>query len=152
LKIATTRFGTLEVQEEQIIRVPLGVIGFPACKRYVLLEHKKGSSFLWLQALDNEALAFVLIDPRLFKPDYEFLISPEDREILELPNGSSGAEEVQTLTIVNMIRRGVAGAPSEITANLLGPIVINLQKRVAKQLVLDEHQFSCRYPIPLVKN
>lgn len=149
MKIPTTRFGTLEIQEAQIIYVPLGIIGFPDFNRYVLLEHKKGSSFLWLQAVDNEALAFVLIDPRLFKPDYQFQISLEDKEILELTNG---ANEVQTLAIVNITQRGQEGKPTEITANLLGPIVINLEKRLAKQLVLDEQIYSHRYPIPRLKN
>ncbi len=78
MKITTTRFGTLDIQEEQIIQVPAGIIGFPEYKRYVLLEHKKGSSFLWFQAVDNNALAFVLINAILFQPDYQFTLCPED--------------------------------------------------------------------------
>ena len=64
-----------------------------------LLEHKKGSPFVWFQAVDEEDLAFILLDPLLCKPDYEFLISPEDRKALEL---SDSCGEMQTLVIVNI--------------------------------------------------
>jgi flagellar assembly factor FliW len=148
LNVSTTRFGNIEIREEQIIHMPSGIIGFPGFNHYVLLEHKKGSPFLWFQSLDNGALAFVVIDPVLFKPDYKIEIHPEDRLSLELKNGG---DEVQTLAIVSIANREKDGKPLEITANLLGPIVINLQKRLAKQVILDEQQYSHRHPIPLAQ-
>jgi flagellar assembly factor FliW len=149
LQIATTRFGALEIQEEQIIHMPSGIIGFPNDRKYVLLEQKKGSPFMWLQSVDNGALAFVLIDPLLFKPDYKVEIGPEDAEDLELQNGGN---EARIMVIVNILKRGEDGKPTAITANLLGPIVINPEKRLAKQVVLYDGQYSHRHPIPLAKN
>ena len=141
LKIPTTRFGTLEIGADQIIQVPTGIIGFPECKRYVLLEHRQGSSFFWLQSLDNEALAFVVINPLLFQPDYTFDLSPEDRQALEIQNGQA---ELQTLAIVNIAHREKDERTIEITANLLGPIVVNIPKRLARQLILDKYQLFPR--------
>jgi flagellar assembly factor FliW len=149
LQIATTRFGALEIQEEQIIHMPAGIIGFPDQRKYVLLEQKKGSPFMWLQSVDNGALAFVLINPLLFKPDYKVEIGPEDAEDLGLKNGGN---EAQIMAIVNILNRGEDGKPTAITANLLGPIVINPEKRLAKQVVLYDGQYSHRHPIPLAKN
>jgi flagellar assembly factor FliW len=149
LQIATTRFGALEIQEEQIIHMPSGIIGFPDQRKYVLLEQKKGSPFLWLQSVDNGALAFVLINPLLFKPDYKVEMGREDAEDLGLKNGGNGA---QIMAIVNILNRGEDGKPTAITANLLGPIVINPQKRLAKQIVLYDGKYSHRHPIPLTKN
>lgn len=149
MQIATTRFGALEIQEEQIIHMPSGIIGFPDQRKYVLLEQKKGSPFMWLQSVDNGALAFVLIDPLLFKPDYKVEIGPEDAEDLGLKNGGN---EARIMAIVNILNRGEDGKPTAITANLLGPIVINPQKRLAKQVVLYDGQYSHRHPIPLAKN
>jgi len=149
LQIATTRFGALEIQEEQIIHMPAGIIGFPDQRKYVLLEQKKGSPFMWLQSVDNGALAFVLIDPLLFKPDYKVEIGPEDAEDLGLKNGGN---EAQIMAIVNILNRGEDGKPTAITANLLGPIVINPEKKLAKQVVLYGGQYSHRHPIPLAKN
>jgi flagellar assembly factor FliW len=144
LKIPTRRFGTIEIADDQVVYIPAGLIGFPDRKQYVLLEHKKGSPFVWFQAVDDEDLAFLLIDPLLCKPDYEFLISPEDREALGLPDSCEG---VQTLVIVNVTSAG----PLEITANLLGPVVMNVKKRLAKQIVLYQSPYSTRFPIPVVK-
>jgi flagellar assembly factor FliW len=149
LQIATTRFGALEIQEEQIIHMPSGIIGFPDQRKYVLLEQKKGSLFMWLQSVDNGALAFVLIDPLLFKPDYKVEIGTEDAEELGLKNGG---DEAQIMAIVNILKRGEDGKPTAMTANLLGPIVINPEKKLAKQVVLYDGQYSHRYPIPLAKN
>ena len=149
MQIATTRFGALEIQEEQIIHMPSGIIGFPDQRKYVLLEQKKGSPFMWLQSVDNGALAFVLIDPLLFKPDYKVEIGPEDAEDLGLKNGGN---EAQIMAIVNILNRGEDGKPTAITANLLGPIVINPEKKLAKQVVLYGGQYSHRHPIPLAKN
>ena len=144
MKIPTSRFGTIDIPEDQVIYVPLGLIGFPNQKRYVLREHKKGSPFIWFQAVDDEDLAFVLIDPLLCQPDFEIQVSPEDRKTLELPESCEG---LQTMVTVNI----TPGDPLEITANLLGPVAINLQKKLAKQIVLHHSSYSTRHPIPAIK-
>jgi len=140
LKIPTLRFGPVEIREEQVISVPPGLIGFPNHKRFVLLEHKKGSPFLWFQSVEDEALAFVLVDPLLFKPDYEIQVGPEDRKMLGL---SDACEGLQTLVIVNIS----PGDPVEITANLLGPLLINTRNKLARQIVLYSQAYSTRTPL-----
>jgi flagellar assembly factor FliW len=127
--------------------MPTGIIGFPDDKRYILLEHKKGSIFLWFQSVDHASLAFVLIDPLLFKPDYEVHLNPDDTAALGLGNGNEGIEGIQPLAIVNILKT----EPREITANLLGPIVLNLRKKLARQVILDHQRYSHRFPIPQVK-
>lgn len=144
MKVSTSRFGTIDVSEDQIIYVPLGLIGFPGQKRYILREHKKGSPFVWFQAVDDEDLAFVLIDPLLCQPDYEIQVTPEDRRTLELPDSCEG---LQTMVTVNI----APGDPVRITANLLGPVAMNLRKKLAKQIVLHQSSYSTRHPIPTLK-
>lgn len=139
----TTRFGTIDIGEDQVIYLPSGLVGFPDEKRYILLEHQEGSSFFWFQSMENGSLAFVLIDPLLFLKDYGIEISPQDRTALELDDISEG---IQTFVIVN-ISRSQAG---EITANLLAPIVINVRNKLAKQIVLYQSPYSHRHPIPLI--
>ena len=145
MKLSTTRFGKIDIQEDQIIHVPSGMIGFPEAQRFTLLEHKKGSPFLWFQSVDDGALAFVLTDPLLFKPDYEIKINGEDKETLRLADASNG---ILTLAVVNISHL----EPFEITVNLLGPLVINVLKKLGKQIVLSDHRYSHRFPIPLTKN
>ena len=141
MKIETSRFGTLDLVEDKVIHVPSGLFGFPDSKRYTLLEHRKGSPFVWLQSVDNGSLAFVLIDPLLVKPDYEVRISPEDINELQLVDAPDG---IQTLVIVNI----TSGEKMELTVNLLGPIVINTKKKFGKQIILSDSDYSLRHPIP----
>ena len=144
MKVPTSRFGAIDIPEDQVIYIPLGLIGFPNQKRYVLLEHKKGSPFIWFQAVDDEDLAFVLIDPLLCEPDYEIQVNSEDRKILELPDSCEGLQAMVTVNIT-------PGDPPEITANLLGPVAINLPKKLAKQIVLHQSPYSTRHPIPTIR-
>jgi flagellar assembly factor FliW len=148
LEIETTRFGFLHVREDQVIDVPSGILGFPEDKRYLLFNHQEGSPFWWFQSLDHGALAFVLIDPFLMMPDYELEMSTEDTAMLQLEKGEEGLKEIQPMAIVSISR----GEPKVITANLLGPVVINLDKRVARQVVLDRHDYSHRFPVPLTRD
>jgi flagellar assembly factor FliW len=142
LKINTSRFGTIEIEEKQVIRMPEGMIGFPDFRNYVLLEHKKESPFWWWQSLDAPSLAFVLTDPLLFQPDYEVQISKEDADILQVGGASEG---LKTFVVVNISKDN----PPLITANLLGPIVINVAKRVACQIIQFQSSYSHRFPLPL---
>jgi len=143
VKLATSRFGIIDIEEEQVIFMPSGMVGFPEEKRFVLLRHEEGSPFFWFQSVDNDSLAFVLTDPLLFHPDYEIDVSPEDTEALELNRAADG---IQTLVVVNIrISNGV----SQITANLLGPIVINVLRRLAKQVVLYGSPYSHCFPISI---
>ena len=141
MKLETSRFGTLDLQEERVIRVPSGLYGFPDSKRYTLLEHKKGSPFVWFQSVDNGSLAFVLIDPLLVKPDYEVRISPEDMKELQLADAPDG---IQTLAIVNI----ASGEKVQLTVNLLSPIVINVKQKFGKQIILPDSRYSLRHRIP----
>lgn len=142
LKIKTSRFGTIEIEESQIIHMPDGMIGFPEFKNYLLLEHKKDSPFWWWQSLESPTLAFVLTDPLLFKPDYEVQISAEDGELLHIKEIKEG---LKTLVVVNISKDN----PPVITANLLGPLVINVGKRLARQIIQFQSTYSHRFPLPL---
>lgn len=139
ITVATKYFGTITVREEQIITLSQGLLGFPEYHRYIIIEHKKDSPFLWFQCLDNPSLAFVIIDPRLFVADYQ--VSRLNGCLPELE--AESLDDLQIFVIVTIPR----GRPLEMTANLLGPLVINIRNRRAKQLVLDTNRYSHRHRI-----
>jgi flagellar assembly factor FliW len=136
MKIQTRRFGELEIDETTIISFPNGVLGFPSDKRYVLLDPKRESALKWLQAVENPELAFVVTDPLLFKPDYQVRVFQADLQDIEVENAS----EVAQLVIVTVPRD-----PGKMTANLKGPILVNLKNRKAKQIVLDDAEYDLKY-------
>jgi len=141
LQIKTRRFGTITVEEEQTLRLPEGIIGFPEWTRYILLNHRAGSPFLWFQSVENQDLAFVLMDPLDLVADYDLDLSPEDSLLLQF---GQPVAELKTLVVVNISKQ----QPPEITANLLAPVVINSGKKIAKQVILYQSDYSVRHPVP----
>ncbi len=139
VRLETKHFGAIEVQEDQIIYLNQGLLGFPEYRRYIIIEHKKGSPFLWFQCLDNPDLAFAVTDPGCFMSDYQ--VGNLNGSLREL--GAEGVNELQIFVIVTIPK----GRPQEMTANLLGPLAINIKNRRGKQLVLDNPRYSHQYRI-----
>lgn len=71
MKCQSTRFGTFEVSDDTLLVFPSGILGFPDWTKYVLLDHDTDAPFKWLQCVEEPQLAFVILDPALFKPDYQ---------------------------------------------------------------------------------
>lgn len=130
--IHTTRFGDIDCPEEKILKIPSGIIGFPASTRYLILDHDRDVPFKWMQSLDQAELAFVIIDPVWFKPDYRVTIALD--EIDELGRVDEG--DLAMFVILTI----PSDDPSSMTANLRGPVVVHTGTRIAKQLILrDEY-------------
>ena len=137
--VETKFLGEVEVQESDIITFEQGLLGFVDLKRFTLLPIEKDLPFLLLQSLEDVDVSFVLAYPYAFKPDYSFEISEEDQEFLQIESEA----EVLTYAIVTM-----NATWAESTLNLLAPIVLNIHKKVAKQIVLQSsEQYSLRHPI-----
>ncbi|HLM86668.1 MAG TPA: flagellar assembly protein FliW [Solirubrobacteraceae bacterium] len=108
------RFGTVEIQPQDVIEFPFGLIGLGGL-RYALVDRNPGTGFLWLHALDNPALALPVVDPHQFFPDFSLQIAPEDRE-------RTGIEDLAGAQLYVTVR--ATPNPLDITANLRAPLVI----------------------------
>ena len=141
MKIHTGRFGDIEIEEKKIIHFPHGILGFPEIKRYIVLDHpgKPDIPFKWLQAVDSPDIAFLITDPRLFCPEYNPLIDESDMRELDITK----PEDLAIIVIVTVPHED----PEKITANFMGPILINLKGRKAKQLVLTGKEYPVQYPL-----
>lgn len=142
MKVETTRFGTLEVQETAIVRVIGGILGFPEPQNYIFLEFEESSPFKWFQCVDDPALAFVVIDARIIVQGYQVVFEPEDIEDLEIDESTDTLDRFILLSVVT-----IGKDVSQITANLAGPIVINTRNNLAKQLVLPDSGYPVRQRI-----
>ncbi len=134
--INTARFGEISVDDERIIHFVEPVLGFQGSTRYVILDHAENSPFKWLQSADEPELAFVVTNPKFFGIDYEFTIADETATQLDLQN----ADDALVLTIVNIPQ----GDPGKMTANLLGPIIINQASCKAMQVVLSDGSYTTK--------
>jgi flagellar assembly factor FliW len=136
--IETSRFGQIEVGKDAIITMAEGMLGFSEVKEYVLVQHRDGSPFLWFQAVGQSNLAFLVMDPFTFFPDYEVMLSQEDLGALE-------CSELRELAVFVVVV--IPDNPEEMTANLRGPIVINADTKSARQVVLTDDRYSPRHSI-----
>lgn len=139
MKIDTTRFGEIEVEKDKLIEFPSGILGFPEQKRYVLLENNNDLPFGWLQAVDDKDMAFVVMDPLPIKPEYRSSIMEKEISDIDIRDES----DLCVLVILTIPSRD----SEAITANLQGPLVVNLANRKGKQVVLPDSGYTCRYPI-----
>jgi len=136
--IETSRFGQIDVGTESIITMADGMLGFGEIKNYVLVQHRDGSPFLWYQSIAEPNLAFLVMDPFIFFPGYEVMLSQDDLNTL-------GVVEAQDLALFAVVV--IPDNPENMTANLRGPIVVNAQKRIARQVVLTDDRYSPRHSI-----
>ncbi len=139
MKIETTRFGTLEIPEENIITMPHGMLGFRDERRFCILPHKKDSPFYWYQSLDKPALAFVITNPWLFKPDYRVDVVPPGKTMGWDTEGEDVALECYVVVSIPK------GEPEKMTANLIGPLLVNPQNSEAVQIVLSDDSYSHKF-------
>jgi flagellar assembly factor FliW len=137
VKIATKAYGLVEIDERQRITFPQGLFGFESFKDYVLLDAER-EPFYWLQSLDVEQVAFVLINPFLFRPDYEMNIDNEEL----IPIGISDPGKAIIFSIVT-----IPPDNSPITANLRGPLVINRDTRLGVQAILTDSRWKTKHDI-----
>ncbi len=136
MMIETSRFGQLEVDPQRLITFDDGILGFPEQKQYALVQTGDGSGFYWLQATDTPDLAFVVCDPRLFVADYRVPVKLQELELI----GLSDPENAQVFVIVNKVADLLSG-------NFQGPLVVNVNNRRARQLVLSDKRYSTRHPL-----
>lgn len=136
--VQSTRFGELEVSDEQVLEFPQGVLGFPAEKRFALMEYKPDSPFYFLQSLADPDLTFLMINPFAFFNDYEF--DMDDALMAEI-----GVTAENPPTVFNIAT--VKDKIDNMTVNLAGPVLVNLRDRKAAQWVIEKTQFPTRYPL-----
>ncbi len=138
MKVKTTRFGTIDVKEGQVITLAEGMLGFSECSRYILMDDEIGEPFMWMQSLDIPSLAFVVIDPAIILPSYHFSVKKDQIKNLDTDN----VDDLQVYVIVTMAANSL-----DVTVNLQGPLVINKSKRIGLQVVLNDPNFSTRHPL-----
>ena len=134
--IQTSRFGEIEVEENQIITFPSGLVGFSEYHKFVIREDDAAAPFLWLQSVDNNGLAFVMIGPHVSVSSYELELTQEHLKKLDAKN----IEELRVYVLVTMAKE-----MKDVTINLQGPLVFNLEKRLGLQFIIPDGKYSTRH-------
>jgi flagellar assembly factor FliW len=136
MEIETSRFGTITVEDDRVMTFPNGLLGFPNHTRFALIQTGTENYFFWLQSVDEASLAFVITDPTIFFKDYEVPVREEWQTELRIADASL----VQVFVICNKVGEWLTG-------NLLGPLVVNTENKLAQQIVLTDKKWTTRQPL-----
>ena len=147
IQIESSRFGTLLVDEGRVITFPNGLLGFPDHRRFALIQTGEENYFFWLQSVDEPNLAFVVTDPAIFFKGYDVPLRDETRQELQLPLGRAEVDEAETVPQHLQVFVICNKVDDWLTGNLLGPLVVNAQNRLAQQVVLTEKKWTTRQPL-----
>lgn len=134
-----TRFGSIQYTEKDVMVLPAGLVGFGFLHSFLMVPHRQGSPFRWLQSVDDPAIAFLVTNPWDYEETYHPEISDEDTETL----GLAGADDFCIWTTVNLRDRDLG----KMTLNLAAPIIVNTEKRVGKQVVLEGQAYNMRHRV-----
>ncbi len=135
MKLETRQFGPLEIEPASIITFPSGLLGFEELKRFVLLERPEIAPLEWLQSVENPQIVFTVMDPTVVFENYHPELASEDWDALGVPQGSP-------VTIRVLVT--VPKDPAEMTANLLGPLVMSPAHGKGRQVVLVNSEYPVR--------
>lgn len=136
--IKTTRFGNIQIEESDVITFSEGILGFADLSKFVILDDPNDDIFAWLQSCEAGAIAFPVLEPELFTQNFKINLSKTDLESLKMAD----VKKARFFSIVT-----IPDDPTQMTANLKAPVVINLEQRVARQCVLQDNNLAIREPL-----
>ncbi len=131
--IDTNRFGKIEYGKHEIITLERGLLGFDNHQRFIIVNLKGQEPFKWFQSLEDSGLAFLIIDPLFFKPNYLVEINPKDLSVIKAKN----IGDVSIFVLVSI----PDGKPEQMSANLQAPLAINKANMSGAQLVLGDSDY-----------
>ncbi len=136
--IKTSRFGLVELKSEDVLTFNEGLLGFQDLRQFVLLDDPNSDIFLWLQSCELPSVAFPVLEPEIFSHKYAVTFNRNDLESLKL-DASDKATYLNIITIPD--------DPTDMTANIKAPIVINVACKMARQIVLQDNNLAIKEKI-----
>jgi flagellar assembly factor FliW len=142
--VETKYFGTLPYAEESVFEFPLGLPAFEDEKAFVLIETAESAPLVFLQSFSRSNLCFLAFPIQVVERDYPLAIAPEDLEALSLEGSRQPTlgDEVVVLALLSLHDGFVA------TANLMAPVVLNMNTRRGLQAIRRDRLYSHQHPVP----
>lgn len=139
MEFETRALGKIEIEASLQIFFPEGIFAFENYRHFALLPTKSGSTFHWLQSLEESQLAFLMTLIPDIAPHYRPNIAPEFLSLIEAVD-TARAEIWGIITVP-------AGKPDQMTINLQGPVLINRERKLGGQFVSDDPAHRVRTPL-----
>ncbi len=131
-----TKLGFFDIDEKEIISFPNGLPGFEKLRKFCLVSRADTEPVKWLVSIEDENIALPVVDPWLIMEDYSFDLDEESFEDLGRPD----KDKTLVLVVMNL-------HSEDVSANMAAPIVVNLEKGIGEQVILENGKYSVKYPI-----
>lgn len=129
MQLHTSRFGLVEIEPEDILLFSKGLFSFENHRHWVLLADADNDAVAWLQSLNDPEIALPMVSPRKFLPGYQVRLARDQLTPLEL----AALDQAFVLTVLGR-------NDGELTLNLKAPVIINLDRRIGRQVVSNDEQ------------
>ena len=137
-KIVSGKLGEIEFVETDIITLSAPILGFPDLNDFILISNDKSYPFLWFQSVQDPNICFILVEPDIFYPDYKPDLNKREAKIL-------GAEENADIKLFGIVV--VPDQPKNATVNLRAPLALNMGKKLAKKVILEDDKWQIKTPL-----
>ena len=141
-QLDTKFFGHISYEDEAVLEFPLGLPGFEARRRFVVVQMPDAAPLVFLQSLEDASLCFTTMPVQIVDPQFRLAVTAEDLSLIGLSGGRQPqiGKDVLCLAVLSIQETGP-------TANLLAPVVVNLANRRAVQAVAPESDYSCQHAL-----
>jgi len=138
MEIVSPKLGKIRYNEDDLITFTSPLLGFAELNDYLIISNSDYFPFLWLQAVEDPSVCFILIEPEPFFKDYKPKVNKRELKVM----GVSSLSELKMFCIVV-----IPDNPQKATANLRAPVIVNFERKIAKQAVLEDETWDIRAPL-----
>ena len=139
MKLETRLLGTIEYEQEEVLTFPNGLPSFEDEHKFLLLPIEgSGGGLLCLQSVTTPALSFLMMNPFSLDPSYTPVLQPKEREEMEVSR-----DQELCFYVLCALKRPVERS----TVNLKCPIVLNPDRKLGCQVILDTQEYAMRTPV-----
>ncbi len=124
--IESKNLGVLEYNENEVIKFEKGLLGFENEKEFIIIRNRE-TEFYYLQSVKDVETTFILVDLKDVMPNYDPQVEVEF--LTDLGNVDHNLQVFNICTVKDNL--------DELTVNLLGPIVINMDTKKGKQVIVS---------------
>ncbi|WP_195962678.1 flagellar assembly protein FliW [Clostridium tyrobutyricum] len=138
MELKTKYHGTRYYEEKDIITFKRGIPGFEHLKKFIIFIAEENKLFYILHSIEDMSVGIVLVSPFNVVKDYEFKLNDSKLEELNIKSH----EDVLVLNTVTLNSK-----LENITVNLKAPLVININRKLGEQIILDNIVYSIKHPL-----
>ena len=141
MEIQTQAMGRIQIDPRQIFHFPYGLYAFEELRSFALIDSAY-PPFYWLQSLEDEDLAFLLLTPNFLVSDYG-IQQASDEDFSSIGIFDEADSKLLIFSIVTLNEQDSQSS----TANLQGPIILNKAQNLGRQIIVSDERWSVRHKL-----